>query len=157
MKWKGILIEANRKLFSQLLTRNRNAFALPVCLSLKPYPTEVAIVSIYIHQILNSKIFSISYNFRFHLLKIITTDLNHPNIVNVQCFPLYSILLAVGRTNVDYFSVETEENESQILTNIPWHRVNIKVNYNIDITIVKYSVPHFLRKMLENNSNFLYR
>ena len=72
-------------------------------------------------------------------------------------FPLYSILLAVGRTNVDYFSVETEENESQILTNIPWHRVNIKVNYNIDITIVKYSVPHFLRKMLENNSNFLYR
>ena len=59
-----------------------------------------------------------------------TTDLNHLNIVNVQCFSLYSILLAVGRTNVDYFSVDAEESGLQILTNIPWHKVNIKVNYS---------------------------
>ena len=48
LKWRGILIEANPNFFSQLLTRNRNAFVLPVCLSLKPYPTEVAIASIII-------------------------------------------------------------------------------------------------------------
>jgi hypothetical protein len=36
LKWQGVLIEADRKFFSQILTRKRNVFALPVCLSLKP-------------------------------------------------------------------------------------------------------------------------
>jgi hypothetical protein len=48
-------------------------------------------------------------------------------IVNIQCFPLYSILLAVGNTQVDYFSVDVEGSELQVLTSIPWHKVNIKV------------------------------
>lgn len=41
LKWGGVLIEADRKSFSQILTKKRRVFALPVCLSLKPYPTEV--------------------------------------------------------------------------------------------------------------------
>ena len=41
LKWKGVLIEANREYFKYVLSRKRNAYALPVCLSLEPYPTEV--------------------------------------------------------------------------------------------------------------------
>ena len=52
---------------------------------------------------------------------------NDGNLINVQCFPLYSILLAVGTTEVDYFSVDVEGSESQVLMSVPWHRVNIKV------------------------------
>jgi hypothetical protein len=44
LKWKGVLIEADRKFFSQILTKKRQFFALPVCLNLKPYPTEVEYV-----------------------------------------------------------------------------------------------------------------
>ena len=29
----------------------------------------------------------------------------------VQCFPLYSILLAVGRTSIDFFSLDVEGHE----------------------------------------------
>lgn len=57
-----------------------------------------------------------------------TTD-DSFKLANVQCFPLYSILLAVRRTQVDYFSVDVEGSESQILMNVPWHKVNIKVIY----------------------------
>ena len=41
LEWDGVLIEANQKEFSQLLARKRKAYAVPVCLSQHPYPTEV--------------------------------------------------------------------------------------------------------------------
>ena len=45
----------------------------------------------------------------------------------VQCFPLYSILLAVGQTKIDYLSLDIEGSETDVLTNIPWHLVDISV------------------------------
>lgn len=53
---------------------------------------------------------------------------NNIQIMDVQCFPLYSILLAVGRTQVDYFSLDIEGAESQVLANVPWPLVDVKVN-----------------------------
>ena len=41
MKWTGILIEADRKSFNVLMSRKRKSYALSVCLSLEPYPTQV--------------------------------------------------------------------------------------------------------------------
>ena len=49
-------------------------------------------------------------------------------LVQVQCFPLYSILLAVGRTRVDFLSLNVEGAELQVLSTIPWHRIDIKVS-----------------------------
>lgn len=48
-------------------------------------------------------------------------------LARVQCFPLYSILLAVGKTQIDYFSLDVEGSETDVLTNVPWHKVDIKV------------------------------
>ena len=45
----------------------------------------------------------------------------------VQCFPFYSILLATGRTRVDFFSLDIEGDELTVLKTIPWNRVDIKV------------------------------
>jgi hypothetical protein len=51
------------------------------------------------------------------------------DVYKVQCFPLYSILLAVGRTHIDYFGLDVEGSEYKILKTIPWHKINIKVIY----------------------------
>lgn len=53
------------------------------------------------------------------------------DFITVQCFSLYSILLAVGRTTVDFFSLDVEGHELRILQTIPWHKLNIKVRYII--------------------------
>ncbi len=50
-------------------------------------------------------------------------------IYTVQCFPLYSILLAIGRTKVDFFGLDVEGSEYKILKTIPWHKVDIKVRF----------------------------
>ena len=43
------------------------------------------------------------------------------------CLPFYSILLAMGNPTVDYFSLDVEGAELQILKTIPWNNVDIKV------------------------------
>ncbi len=49
------------------------------------------------------------------------------NVLKKQCFPLYSLLLAIGRTEIDYFSLDVEGSEYKILQTIPWLKVDIKV------------------------------
>ncbi len=53
-------------------------------------------------------------------------QVNNPTI-EVQCFPFYSVLLASNRVNIDYFSLDIEGFEMQILKTIPWDKVDIKV------------------------------
>lgn len=49
------------------------------------------------------------------------------DIYKVQCFPLYSILLAIGRTHIDYFGLDVEGSEYKILKTIPWHKIYVQV------------------------------
>lgn len=49
--------------------------------------------------------------------------------VDVQCFPLYTFLLALNRTTIDYFSLDVEGGELEVLQTIPWSNVDIKVRF----------------------------
>lgn len=51
----------------------------------------------------------------------------------VKCFPVYSLLLAMNVTNVDYFSLESEGTQLQVLETIPFDKVHISV---IDIHLL---------------------
>ena len=63
-----------------------------------------------------------------------------PGLVTIQCFPFYSVLLAVGQTRIDFFSLDVEGHELEILKTIPWHKVDIKVrDFFIFIHIPKNS------------------
>ena len=63
------------------------------------------------------------------------SDLNLGGIrdehVQVQCFPIFSILTALNVTTVDYFSLDVEGNEFDVLETIPWDKVDIKVNIKL--------------------------
>jgi len=48
--------------------------------------------------------------------------------VDVQCFPLFTFLLAINRTTIDYLSLDVEGGELDVLYTVPFHRVNIKVS-----------------------------
>lgn len=54
--------------------------------------------------------------------------------VRVQCFPLYSVLLAANRTRLDYFSLDIEGHELKVLMTIPWRKVDIRVSHIIWFT-----------------------
>jgi hypothetical protein len=48
--------------------------------------------------------------------------------VDVQCFPLYSYLLALNRTTVDYLSLDVEGSELEILKTVPFEKLDIRVS-----------------------------
>lgn len=56
-----------------------------------------------------------------------------PEKLTIQCFPLYSVLLALDKAQFDFFSLDVEGHELRILQTVPWHRVSIKVQYILNI------------------------
>jgi hypothetical protein len=60
-------------------------------------------------------------------------DQNRVGSVQVQCFPIYSILAALNRTEVDYFSLDIEGDELAVLKTIPWNNVRIQVCFKSKI------------------------
>ncbi len=120
LKWTGVLIEADQTSFGKLLSRRRKSYALPVCLSLEPYPTKVTFKIVY-------AIGSIQENPKLQKKSKKSGGVEEDNLITLQCFPIYSILLAIGQTNVDFFSLDVEGHELRILKTIPWEKVNIKV------------------------------
>jgi hypothetical protein len=63
---------------------------------------------------------------------------NKSKIFPTQCFPLYSVLLAVNRTKLDWFRLSARE--LRILKTIPWNKVNVTVKkkYLISFYYINY-------------------
>ncbi|XP_068211158.1 uncharacterized protein [Palaemon carinicauda] len=112
--WQGLLIEADPKNYQELIFKRRKAYISPACLSPTSYPSSV--------------MFEQQEN-QGHIVG----KQDNPSggselgaILEMQCFPLYSYLVALNVTTVDYFSLDVEGAEFSILKTIPWEKVDIK-------------------------------
>lgn len=56
-------------------------------------------------------------------------------IVNVQCFPFYTYLLALNITVIDYFSLDVEGSELNVLKTIPFDKIDIRVSLVIILLV----------------------
>lgn len=121
LNWTGLLIEADPLNFALMLTKNRHAWLSPTCLSKNPYPE---IVSFEQHSNLGR-------------ISPLAPGSERPNHVDVQCFPLYSYMLALNVTNIDYFSLDVEGDELEVLKAIPFDKVNIQT-LSVEFAHVKY-------------------
>ena len=128
LDWTGILIEPSPENFRNLTTKNRKSFALNVCLSPKPYPIRVEFNAFLGAGGINRELGSRADDedaAEAAQFKQIRSEDGHWNLVQSQCFPLYSILLAVNQTTVDYLSLDVEGHEIKILETIPWHKIRL--------------------------------
>ncbi|CAK9291877.1 unnamed protein product [Gordionus sp. m RMFG-2023] len=108
--WTGLLVEPSPINYKVLKTKNRNSYISNVCLSPQKHPLQ--------------------FNFNGHQIfekNVQLTDISIHSLV--QCLPLYSILLAIDppMVEIDYFSLDVDGPELEILKTIPWNKVNIKV------------------------------
>ncbi|XP_046439861.1 protein Star-like [Daphnia pulex] len=109
--WEGVLIEADPKNFLKVQEKNRRAWTVPACLSTSSSPKTV--------------VFKQAFN-QGRISQNQLDDQNRVGSVQVQCFPIYSILAALNRTEVDYFSLDIEGDELAVLKTIPWNNVRIQ-------------------------------
>ncbi|OWF48557.1 uncharacterized protein LOC110452920 [Mizuhopecten yessoensis] len=117
-KWNGLLVEADPSNHEVMMTKHRKAFTMHACLNPKPYPAVM------------------TFNKAFNRGRVVHDQeaknwIEKQNIksdpVQVQCLPLYSILLALNQTTVDFFSLDVEGDELNVLKTIPFDKVNIKM------------------------------
>ena len=116
-QWTGILIEANPYYYTQLLGKNRNVWSINACLSPYNYATHLQFESSKGHT---GRVVLLDDEHRPSANKRKRTDL-------VACFPLETILLALNQTRVDYFSLDVEGLELEVLKTIPFDRIDIRV------------------------------
>ena len=45
----------------------------------------------------------------------------------VECFPLYSLILALGNPRIDFLSIDIEGAELGVLNTVPWDLVEIEL------------------------------
>jgi len=131
LDWTGLLIEAEPTNFHATADKHRNAILVPACLSLGTKPKMNA--------------FQVGKQMQGKIVE----DKNLQGSVNVQCLPLYSVLLAANRTTVDVFCLDIEGNELDVLKTIPFDKVDIKVR---DANMLVFNINE---QFLSDNFRFL--
>ncbi|XP_013417716.1 uncharacterized protein LOC106178899 [Lingula anatina] len=122
--WEGLLVEPNPWAFEALLSKNRKSYTINTCLSTGSSPVMVDFqfawgiggIQEYSHTIPKAERGIIQGKSR------------------IQCFPIRSILAAIGRTHVDYFTLDVEGAEIEILKGFPWDHVTV------DVWTIEYAV-----------------
>ena len=108
--WTGLLIEPMPVIHSKLKTKKRKSWSIQTCLSTKDKP-----------QTVNFSMGGSSSGTMFGIV-----EESSKQTIKMQCFPLYSLLLALGNPIVDYLSLDIEGSEYEVLRNIPWDKVDIR-------------------------------
>ncbi|CAH1775160.1 unnamed protein product [Owenia fusiformis] len=117
-RWSGLLVEANPDYYQLLLSKGRRVHSINACLSVSTDTSRLKFKPVGLFGGLSEKMDETHMKFiRQHAQKEVT----------VQCFPFHSILLAMGRTEIDYFSLDVEGPELEILLTIPMDKIIIKV------------------------------
>lgn len=111
--WEGLLIEADPANYKLLKKKHRKAFTINACLSIYPFPVMM------------------QFKQRFNQGKLLenSDDLKEKkgDVIEVQCFPLYSILLAINVTRIDFFSLDVEGDELKVLQTLPFDKIDIEM------------------------------
>ena len=116
-QWSGLLVEPNPDFHDELLSKRRNVWILPHCLSTEATPI---IVEFYADLLLGG----IINGDKAENKKNKTRNDNVRRNLKLQCFPLYSVLMAIGNPAVDYFSLDIEGAELQVGVQIILYNTN---------------------------------
>ena len=127
--WTGLLVEPNPAYLSQIIKKKRNAWIFPYCLSPAKTPIVVDFDAMaeyggIINNVDGVKKIPGNINTNY------TSAYLGPSwrkTIKVQCFPLYSVLKALGIPTVHYFSLDIEGAEYPVLQTIPFRDVDIKL------------------------------
>ncbi|CAL4102289.1 unnamed protein product, partial [Meganyctiphanes norvegica] len=139
--WSGLLVEADPINYQNMMSKHRKSWTVNVCLSTEMNPMKVI------------------FKQDFQVGAIAGKSSESNNIVEsgqveVPCVPLFSLLLALNRTTIDYFSLDVEGAEFSVLKTVPFDKLDIKV-----LSVEWAHVPEgkeALQKYMEDRGYYLY-
>ncbi|XP_069179596.1 protein Star-like [Procambarus clarkii] len=129
--WSGLLIEADPGSFQHLTWKRRRAYTSHSCVTKTPYPREAVFETLL--QDRNLKEFR--WLFRANTREANSYFANFLDELSarsrrsyskVQCFPLYSYLLALDVTLMDFLSLDIQGNEWEVIKSLPMDKVKVR-------------------------------
>ena len=126
-QWTGLLVEPNPDMLKLLLSKHRNAWIFPHCLSTSNHVEMVNFDASNYNSgiILEGKI-------KPSQIDRTKPPLPYEREIQMQCFPLYSVLMAIGNPHIDYFSLDIEGAELVMLQTLPWNEISMTL---IDVEV----------------------
>ncbi|XP_075229836.1 EGF receptor activation regulator Star isoform X2 [Lycorma delicatula] len=128
--WTGLLIEADPLNYNDMIKKNRRAWLSPTCLSVHSYP----------------EIVSFEQHSNMGKISEFKAGERRAGHVDVQCFPFYTYMIALNVTYVDYFSLDVEGVELDVLETIPFDKVHIQT-LSVEFAHVKRGREEILQFM----------
>ncbi|XP_045617986.1 protein Star [Procambarus clarkii] len=135
--WTGLLVEPNPASYHKLVNKHRKAWTSNTCLSPEPFPMESVLVSVGMKKLFSFKALQNVLTTRGASYLLGSTlgtnafdyvfDYSDKSYYVTQCFPLGSYLLALNVATVDFLSLDIQGVEKQVLQNVPWDSVTIRV------------------------------
>ena len=109
--WTGLLIEADPNFFEELKPKRDNAYLSNTCLSVTPYAMVM------------------NFTLAGYLGGLDATEYKEhvTGSTLVQCIPIMTYLFALNRFHIDYFSLDVEGVELDVLKQIDFRQVQIDV------------------------------
>jgi len=112
--WTGLLVEANPGIFPVGFLSGRKAWQAPVCLATKDHAHFAA--------------FTDQRQIKGGMAGLVPdSSLKDFSHTELQCFPLFSLLLSLGNPTVNLFVLDIEGAEFEVLKALPWDRMDIEV------------------------------
>lgn len=112
--WSGILIEPIPSFYRSVLAKNRKLHKINVCIA-KNKPT---ISKFRVHSVYSGRD-NVLYESHKKLIG------NQAKFLYVPCFSLYTILKAINISKVEFFSLDVEGGEYDVLTGLDFDRLDI--------------------------------
>ena len=121
--WTGLLVEPHPVSYDAARSLQRNAWTIQTCFSLDKYPKIIQFDSYesggaVINEDIGERPCDI---FGF------PGGVPQSKILTMQCVPFYSIIAALGNPKIDFFSLDIDGVDLQVLKTIPWELVDISV------------------------------
>lgn len=134
--WTGIIIEPIPRHFSQILAKNRHAYALNACIS----RSKPAVVKFQVDNVFSGKLSGMPQPMKDHM----DNKRIFKKFAYVPCFSINTILKAIEVNKVDYFSLDVEGGEPDVIESIDFD------NFEFDVfTIECFSMQTAQKRMVE--------
>lgn len=135
--WSGLLVEPDTENYARLVNKRRKAWITNTCLSPVPYPHEVIFVSLTRKKIAEDQFQRTLWEHRgsSHILGATLNSslydsfnmMSEKDYYKAQCFPLGSMLSALGVTTVDLLSLDIQGVEKAVLQTLPWAQLKVRI------------------------------
>lgn len=142
--WTGLLVEAVPTLYKSIVSRRRNCYSINACIAeKKPTVAKFKVFDVYSGRENDMS--------AFHLARINFFDrAAEKQTAFIPCFSLNTIMRALNRTRIDYFSLDVEGAEIHILKSIDFKSLDIR-SFSIEWSSSNETMP-LIKDLLASNN-----